>query len=303
MSAKSTADPADNAETDFPWDASITGADDDGEGVRNTPEVEGSESQLPPYIDQDVEAADDDAPPVWFGRRWREITDTTEKQEAWKHLRQWVDWLKAEYKIVDGEIPNCWYLHTDITAELYAGQCAEYKVWEEGAPGLSPLTTWHPHLVAMRGRIKGLADICNRNKKHTPDEASNGKEPFTLTHDEDQWHHHINSLVEVQLVPVPQGTTGFRFAVETEADGTLFSEPVAVSGLPRESTSEISPIQKIQTGQAGEVELRVAVMGEIPKTTWWESQLPGSDTWSEMATTKIRYKRPSSGLLDRNQDS
>lgn len=248
MNGKSTAESDDTAGTDFPWDASVTAAEDEVDGELNLAVAEDSGSELPPYLDGDVEAADDDAPPVWFGRRWREITDPTEKQEAWNHLRQWVQWLKTEYKIVDGEIPNCWYLHTDITAELYAGQCAEYKVWEEGAPGLSALTTWHPHLVAMRGRIKGLADTCNRSKTHTVDEASNGKEPFTLTHDEEQWHQHLNSLVEAQIVPVTQGTMGFRFAVETEDERTLFSEPVSVSGLPRASTAEISAIKKVSTG-------------------------------------------------------
>ena len=89
-----------------------------------------------PYVDPEVAAElAGEGPPVWMGTRWREIK-AEHQWEAWNTLRRWVDWFVAEYRLVTSVVPPCWYKHSDLTAELYAAMCMEYKVWDEQAPGL-----------------------------------------------------------------------------------------------------------------------------------------------------------------------
>lgn len=287
-------DPNDTVELDFPWTEAPV-LDEEPSPVASRwakpgNSGDGAEAKtMPPFLDQEIADEDVNAPPVWFGKRWREITGRSEKREAWIHLRGWVMWLKTEYKIVDLELPNCWFLHTDVTAELYAAQCAEYKAWEEGAPGLTPFTTWHPHLVALRGRLKGQSTAkCVREKRHNEEEGSNGLAPFALVHDEEQWQKHINTYVEEQLIPIHRGVTGYRLAV-TDSDGvTSYSDDVSVSDALADSKVQLSTIKPVHAGERGERTLNVSVTGEELATSWWETQLPGSDIWVVMPTTKVR---------------
>ena len=52
-----------------------------------------------PYIDPEVAAElAQEGPPVWMGTRWREI-EAEHQWQAWNHLRRWVDWFVAEYRL------------------------------------------------------------------------------------------------------------------------------------------------------------------------------------------------------------
>ena len=136
------------------WEAPAA-ADDDGQ--TGTPL---------PYVDPEVAAElAGEGPPVWMGTRWREI-EAEHQWEAWNTLRRWVDWFVAEYRLVTSVVPPCWYKHSDLTAELYAAMCMEYKVWEEQAPGLGPMMMWHPHVEMLTARLRRMVDEAYATFRH-----------------------------------------------------------------------------------------------------------------------------------------
>ncbi|SEB30071.1 hypothetical protein [Arthrobacter woluwensis] len=125
---------------------------------------------------------DPNSGPDHLGVRWRDI-DTSDVGDAWTDLRAWVDWWITEYRIPASVVPACWFEHADITAELYAARCSEYKVWEEAAPGLAPMTIWHYHLPLLKSRLAEFtaARASCLQGKHVPDE------PVSRAYDEQLW--------------------------------------------------------------------------------------------------------------------
>lgn len=143
--------------TGNPW---VDDEDDDtwlNQEIPGPEQTDGEAAASPlPYLDPEVEAAlAAEGPPEWLGTRWRTI-EPGQQWDAWNGLRRWVDWFIREYRLTTSDVPACWYRHPDLTAELYAAMCMEYKVWEEGAPGLAPMMMWHPN-VAQPGPVHGHA--------------------------------------------------------------------------------------------------------------------------------------------------
>ncbi|MET1086625.1 MAG: hypothetical protein ABWY04_05840 [Arthrobacter sp.] len=80
--------------------------------------------------------------------RWRELT-AARARNAWGDLAVWVRWLVATYQLTTSVVPDCWWRHTEIVAELYALHRAELASYDRDDPGLGPLAFHErlPHAV------------------------------------------------------------------------------------------------------------------------------------------------------------
>lgn len=193
--------------------------------------------ELRPFVAPDIEDELEDAgPPEWMGIRWRDIDDT-DRAEAWTGLRQWVDWFIREYNLNTTHLTPCWYEHADIVAELYAAMCAEYKVWDEGMPGLAPMTTWHPHVQALKARLAEMVSQrqCAATRAHVEDEPD-----LPFTYDQDRWaavRDGITTTTDLPRAGVPQRWR----PVTTAADGTTVTgRELLVGGKANPSSAEFS---------------------------------------------------------------
>ena len=190
-----------------------------------------------PYLDPEVaEELVSGGPPTWFGVRWRDIPEA-DQADAWNGLRVWVDWLIHEYKLPTSVVPACWYKHSDITAELYAAMCMEYKVWEEQEPGLSPMMFWHTNLQQMVYRLReaGTTAGCVSNGQHKEPMAVDGGKPLELHYDEADWLQHVTAATTTQQIDRPkQGVLYVRAGIVDDAGEVVaHSEPV---GFKRSDT-------------------------------------------------------------------
>lgn len=88
------------------------------------------------------------AGPKSVTRRWREMT-TEQSQETWRSLFAWVRWLVATYQLTTSVVPDCWWRHPEIVAELYALHRAELASYTTDDPGFGPLAFHErlPHAV------------------------------------------------------------------------------------------------------------------------------------------------------------
>lgn len=250
----------DNEPTDWEGPAA---ADDDGQ--TGTPL---------PYVDPEVAAElAGKGPPVWMGTRWREI-EAEHQWEAWNTLRRWVDWFVDEYRLVTSVVPPCWYKHSDLTAELYAAMCMEYKVWEEQAPGLGPMMLWHAHLEMMTSRLRRMGEEagCENSGGHKEPEAFAGRAAFELAYDEDAWLAHTATTRERETIARPTDGVQYLRAAVVNADGETVttSNPV---GMKARRAGEVTAGLTITSAAVDEIELQVAVTGgrEDVFVQWEES--------------------------------
>ena len=96
-------------------------------------------------------------------RRWREMTPA-QAQDAWGSLASWVRWLIATYQLTTSVVPDCWWRHPEIVAELYALQRAELASFMPDDPGFGPLAFHErlPHAVErlrMHTRTAGCVGL------------------------------------------------------------------------------------------------------------------------------------------------
>jgi hypothetical protein len=96
-------------------------------------------------------------------RRWREMTPE-QAQDAWRSLFSWVKWLVATYQLTTSVIPDCWWRHPEIVAELYALHRAELASFTPDDPGFGPLAFHErlPHAVErlrMHTRTAGCVGL------------------------------------------------------------------------------------------------------------------------------------------------
>lgn len=252
------------------WEGPAAAADD---GQTGTPL---------PYVDPEVAAElAGEGPPVWMGTRWREI-EAEHQWEAWNTLRRWVDWFVAEYRLVTSVVPACWYKHSDLTAELYAAMCMEYKVWEEQAPGLGPMMMWHPHVEMLTARLRRMVDEtgCAKTGAHKDPEAYGDRPAFTLDYDEDDFAAWAGT---VRLdCPLERPTKGVEFirAVVTDSQGedVAISNPVGVSA--RRGAGPSDATLEIVSSTPAEPRLSLAVAGSMAGLhVAWESSKDGVQ-WS-----------------------
>ena len=260
-----------------PWQQESFNAEDDGSDVdvwsTAAPSLDGG--GLVPFVDAGVEAELGEGPPAWMGIRWRDI-DATDRAEAWTVLRQWVDWFIREYQINARTIPACWFEHSDLLAELYAGMCAEYKIWEEGSPGLGAMTTWHPHVQALKGRLLLMSDdhTCAQNAKktHVPDVVE-----LPWKYDEGRWAALREGSLHVDELPRTETERLWRpVTVSTEGE-IRTGEPITVR--PRHFPGTGSErVTVLSAAGADTAQGRYVVAGPVAET-YWEYQNEGSNGW------------------------
>ena len=80
--------------------------------------------------------------------RWRDM-GREQAEGAWRSLAVWVKWFVATYQITTSVVPECWWRHPEIVAELYALQRAELASYAIDDPGFGPLAFHErlPHAV------------------------------------------------------------------------------------------------------------------------------------------------------------
>lgn len=80
--------------------------------------------------------------------RWRDMS-AQQSESVWTALAGWVRWLVATYQLTTSVVPDCWWKHPEIVAELYALQRAEQASYTPDDPGFGPLAFHErlPHAV------------------------------------------------------------------------------------------------------------------------------------------------------------
>lgn len=250
------------------WEASAA-ADDDGQ--TGTPL---------PYVDPEVAAElAGEGPPVWMGTRWREI-ETEHQWEAWNTLRRWVDWFVAEYRLVTSVVPPCWYKHSDLTAELYAAMCMEYKVWEEQAPGLGPMMMWHPHVEMLTARLRRMVDEagCAKTGAHKEPEAYGDRPAFTLDYDEDDFTAWAGTTREEDVLERPEEGVKYVRAKVVDSDGNVLGHSAPVGLGPAPEVERVEAEVRVTSSTPAEPRLAVAVSsGRDDLWIEWEKSDDGYD--------------------------
>jgi hypothetical protein len=84
--------------------------------------------------------------------RWRDMDPRT-ASHVWDHLGKWVQWLVATYHLTSSVVPDCWWRHSEIVAELYALQRAEQASYTEDDGGFGPLG-FHERLEHCIARLR-----------------------------------------------------------------------------------------------------------------------------------------------------
>ncbi|MFC4372350.1 hypothetical protein [Citricoccus nitrophenolicus] len=272
--------------TGNPW---VDDEDDDtwlNQEIPGPEQTDGEAAASPlPYLDPEVEAALAAAgPPEWLGTRWREI-EPGQQWDAWNGLRRWVDWFIREYRLTTSDVPACWYRHPDLTAELYAAMCMEYKVFEEQAPGLAPMMMWHPNVAQLRTRLKEMTHEagCVQAGGHKEPVAYSGTVgAYELDYDENDWITAASTIRTEKVIDRP--TTGVRIirarAVDTDGVEHGASDPL---GLRARSVAEVGSVRLAYTsatpGQAG-VAVNI-IGGPEDLTVVWEES-PDGTTWADI---------------------
>ncbi|WP_284990276.1 hypothetical protein [Arthrobacter sp. efr-133-TYG-120] len=80
--------------------------------------------------------------------RWRDMSPQ-QAEPVWTALADWVRWLVATYQLTTSVVPDCWWRHSEIVAELYALQRAEQVSYATDDAGFGPLAFHErlPHAV------------------------------------------------------------------------------------------------------------------------------------------------------------
>lgn len=249
------------------WEGPATGDDD---GQTGTPL---------PYVDPEVAAElAGEGPPVWMGTRWREI-EAEHQWEAWNTLRRWVDWFVAEYRLGTSVVPPCWYKHSDLTAELYAAMCMEYKVWEEQAPGLGPMMMWHPHVEMLTGRLRRMVDEagCTKIGAHKEPEAYGALPAYTLDYDENDWLRWASTEREEELVDRPEEGVRYVRAKIVDGDGAQVGVSNAVGLGPTKRVEEVVAEVAVTSATPGSPRVAVTVAsGRDDLGVEWEVSSDGA---------------------------
>lgn len=240
--------------------------DDDGWAFDTASDSDSSGFET--FLAPEVEDAEADGPGL-LGRRWRDVEDAAEKRQLWIELRRWVDWLYREHSFSKNEIPPCWFRHSDITAELYAAMCAEYKVWEEGAPSTQPFSTWLPYLASMRERIKNKADRCIAENKHVPPHSFNGVPAGRIVYDEGSWQSHLLEVEAEETVEIGESGS-WRFSVRDENGEVHSSEPVQVKAVKPEVHVEVEAAELRTDAGLGQSTVIGRARGAGIERVWFE---------------------------------
>lgn len=161
----------------------------------------------------------------FLGYAWREL-DAGLRRDALVWLREWVDWFAVTYKVDKSLLPGCWFLHSDVVEYLWVAANAEVKSWHNPDASLTPFTSWHSYLPALKDRLNGGSQKRCRDGVHSPESAfGSSSDPYAVEVDEWAWQKCLNEISDEQEV---QLAGRWRAVVQTK-DGTVIrSEEVEV---------------------------------------------------------------------------
>ncbi|MFH5879449.1 hypothetical protein [Arthrobacter sp. NA-172] len=103
--------------------------------------------------------------------RWRDMSPQ-QAESVWAALAAWVRWLVATYQLTTSVVPDCWWRHPEMVAELYALQRLEQVSFSADDAGFGPLAFHErlPHAVErlrMHSRTAGCVGL-QAHKEPTP---------------------------------------------------------------------------------------------------------------------------------------
>ncbi|MFP3579264.1 hypothetical protein SB659_06695 [Arthrobacter sp. SIMBA_036] len=75
---------------------------------------------------------------VGVTHRWRDMSPD-QARVVWQSLFEWVRWFVATYQLTTSVVPDCWWRHSEVVAELYALQRAEMASYTSDDAGFGPL--------------------------------------------------------------------------------------------------------------------------------------------------------------------
>jgi len=109
--------------------------------------------------------------------------DRAERGRRLVELHQWVTWLVATYAIPSGQLPDCWYQHAAMVADLgalHAGWAAAYL--DPKAEPDRP-SRWHDTLERTLRRLREWdRHGCGRSGRHAEQIADMAAEHCSNTH-------------------------------------------------------------------------------------------------------------------------
>lgn len=125
-------------------------------------QVEQRAAPAPPAPDGAAPAAA--ALPGWS---WGGL-EPADRAERLRELHQWVTWLVDTYEVSSGQLPDCWYRHGSMTADLRALQAAWTAAYLDPEADPDRPSRWHDTLERTLRRIREWdRHGCGRNGSHT----------------------------------------------------------------------------------------------------------------------------------------
>lgn len=239
-------------------------------------------SPLPSHVDGDVAVEAEADVNLWFGMRFDQIPAEL-KQEAWIELRRWVDQFVIQQNFID-VIPACWFQHPDVVNELYATSCADFKVWEEGAPSVGPFLSFQSYLPGLKERLrKSSLTNCLSSKRH------NWTIPAALEYDQEAWEKTRDTVVDVVQVQRTDEKQRVRAAVQHE-QGTVSSNSNSIG--PTHDTVKVLPEILVRDRASAEEVLVEVIRHRDDDVTW---QVESKGQWHEL-------ELPSEEVVDMSGD-
>ncbi|WP_051388797.1 hypothetical protein [Arthrobacter sp. 35W] len=110
----------------------------------------GAEDEFAAMLFGSTEGKRSNRVPVTY--RWRDMDPRT-AHAVWHQLGAWVEWLVTTYHLPTSVVPDCWWKHSELVAELYALQRAEQASYTEDDGGYGPLS-FHERLTHSIERLR-----------------------------------------------------------------------------------------------------------------------------------------------------
>lgn len=258
---------------------------------------EADDDEPTPFVQPMLAENEDDSSDTldFLGIAWRKI-DEDRKSEAWKWLREWVDWFTFTFHLDTSVVAPCWYKHTDVVEELWAAANAEARVWAEGEASVMPMTTWQNMLPGVIARLSASMKTCNAKKEHVSTSVwAAGKHPFVLQLDEQDWQNHLLGAVHEANSLAP----GRWRAAVIDSQGQVLeaSEPFSVGAVANADGSGLGQVFICSDG-AGEPKAFVQAWGsEADSLQWQRMNVEGEWEPDNLQTTSTV-----AGMLDSELD-
>jgi hypothetical protein len=146
--------------------------------------------------------------------------------------------------------------------------CAEYKIWEEGSPGLGAMTTWHPHVQAMKVRLAAMvaARQCSAKAQHQDDPVD-----LPFTYDNNRWAAVRDGISVVTELP-RTGANRYWRPVTGDCAGELVHGEEVFVGSISEAPAAIARTTILSGAAARTVQVRHTAPANQSASYWEHSE-------------------------------